>query len=516
MAKRRATTKAATAKRRAAEADMELLILGTAVAQLGSTLLRAAPELPKEPENTYGLPAGTPIAEALKKWLNLQLKATLGTLPEIGAPLPAVFAPLADYDDKMASAMTPLLSSYWDESGKRTRARIGLDPGQWQVTNPHTRRKIQQAALDFCRATNEATTLELNTALVRLKVELVEGIVEEGDSIPELTKRVQRVFDQAEKWRAKRIARTETSRAVHAAQLQAAEESGVVAGMEWLASSNACSLCLKVATEANRVKLGDAFAIVGDNPTYKTIRYPPLHPHDRCTVVEVLLPEYGGPKDPQWATTLQQPQKGLGDVYTPPPGKKVPKPDPGRLAQQGDPLKLPAGQVAELTEAGKKRIAKAVEYARSRGVDVEPNAADDIEASKGDQAYNVAGMYHAGTRKVYINQRSPYWNDPAATMSKAGKDGPTGPWLSTDRPAHIIIHEVGHAEHHKAVGTTRYQEIRAREFTPEEKAVARRVSRYAATKPIEIIPEVYAGLVAGKRYDDEVMALYEELGGPRP
>jgi hypothetical protein len=196
-------------------------------------------------------------------------------------------------------------------------------------------------------------------------------------------------------------------------------------------------------------------------------------------------------------------------LATPGPAKPVRR-KPLRQAQSAT---LPAtGPVAELTPSGQKRLAKAVEYAQSKGVTIVANAANDIEASKGENSWKIPGMYHAGTKTIYLNQRSPYWDDPAATMAEARKIN----WLSSDRPAHVIIHEVGHAEHHKAVGTVVYNQVRAQVFTPEEKAVAGRVSRYAATKPIEIVPEVYAGLVAGKQYDSEVMALYASLRGPTP
>ena len=73
----------------------------------------------------------------MKRWFNKQLKTMLGVIPEIGAPLPASFPPLTDYDDPMASAMTPVLSGYWDEGGKVTRAKLGLDPEKWEVHDPH-------------------------------------------------------------------------------------------------------------------------------------------------------------------------------------------------------------------------------------------------------------------------------------------------------------------------------------------------------------------------------------------
>ena len=155
-------------------------------------------------------------------------------------------------------------------------------------------------------------------------------MVEEGESVRELTKRVLTIFDGLSKSHATMVAATEASRAVHAAELTADVESEVVAGLELLISSDACPLCRKVATECRRVRLGESFAVIGSNEHYKNIRHPPIHPHCQCTIVEVLKPEYGGPIEPKWGTTLQQPQKGLGAEYKPPPGHAEPKPEPDR------------------------------------------------------------------------------------------------------------------------------------------------------------------------------------------
>lgn len=292
------------------------LALAATAAALALKVMRADQPPDQEPapgaeeENTFDLPDGTPIGQELLHWFREQSRAVLGTIPEIGTELPDHYAALTNYDDPMAASMTPLLSAYWDESGRRARAKLGLDPEKWQVTSPHLRPMIEEAALDFCRATNETTSLELTDALNRLRKELIEGLVDSGESIPQLRKRVQSVFQDAKDYRAERIARTEASRAVHAAQLESDAESGVVAGHEWLLSGDACSRCQQVAAEAKRVRLRQPFAVVGNHPAYATVRHPPLHVSCRCALRAVLKPEYGGPEEPGWAATTD----GLGPV----------------------------------------------------------------------------------------------------------------------------------------------------------------------------------------------------------
>ena len=41
-----------------------------------------------------------------------------------------------------------------------------------------------------------------------------------------------------------------------------------------------------------------------------------------------------------------------------------------------------------------------------------------------------------------------------------------------------------------------------------------KVSPYSQTSSDEFIAEVYAGLVSGKKFSDDVMALYKKYGGP--
>lgn len=295
----------------------------------------------KGPPNTYGLPTGAPLREKLAEFFRKQAKQVLGTLPTVGTELPAHLPPLTDWDDPMAAAMTPILSAYWDEAGKAQRERLGLDPDEWRVTDPHTRETIRQSAMAFCRSTNETTSSELGTALRRLREELTQGIVEQGETLDQLTDRVRQVFDRADEWRARAIAATEASRAVHAAELMSAAQSGVVVGLEWLVSEDACPLCRKVAAEAPRVRLGQAFAVVGHHPDYATVRFPPLHTRCQCSVLEILSPEYGGPEDVQWSQTLDQPK--AGDDYEPPGGRE-PEPRPGArsarpAARRNDPIR---------------------------------------------------------------------------------------------------------------------------------------------------------------------------------
>jgi hypothetical protein len=328
-------------------------------------------------ENTYGLPQGERLRRILREWFARQRALVLGVIPADLAMVPTALPDLNRFDDGMAQDVTPVLTTYWDQSGKATRAHLGLDPEEWRVTNPHLKAKIRSAAYDFCHATNTTTSRSLDSALKRLHATMVIGQATRGETLHQLTRRVNDIFDLAERWRARRIAATEASRAVHAAQMQAADESGVVQGYELLLSSDACPLCRKIATECKAVKTGQPFAVIGENVHYREVRHPPLHPQCQCAMIEILSPWYGGPVPDgvEWGETLDQPQRTLDEDggYTPPAGKVVPKPEPERAKERVEPTRpaihapdKPIGERLETWQEG-ERIRKELIEAGTKG-----------------------------------------------------------------------------------------------------------------------------------------------------
>ena len=232
-------------------------------------------------------------------------------------------------------------------------------------------------------------------------------------------------------------------------------------------------------------------------------------------MVEVLKPEYGGPVDPKWGTTLQQPQKGLGDEYKPPHGKTEPKPEPDR--PKPVPTKPPPKAAGPKPKtSGNPAVDHAVAYAAVHKVVVDPDGAKAIVKAVGPvKAARVPAAYVPRTKTIEINELCPYWKDPAKWMAEQNRDHP--PWFSTSNADHIIVHEVGHAKHHEAAGEDRYREVIKRKFSKAEKALVEQyVSRYGATLPVEFVAEMYGGLVAKKYYNEEMSLLYLSLGGPIP
>jgi len=139
----------------------------------------------------------------------------------------------------------------------------------------------------------EKYSKEVNKATVdALKKTLQEGI-SAGESIPELRKRVSKVFDFADRQRTIKIARTETIRASNFSTEEAYRQSGVVEGKEWLTAidERTCPECEEM--NGKKAGLGKSFSTGGLDVdldyTEGEMPYPPLHVFCRCTLVPILI-----------------------------------------------------------------------------------------------------------------------------------------------------------------------------------------------------------------------------------
>lgn len=111
--------------------------------------------------------------------------------------------------------------------------------------------------------------------------------------------------------------------------------------------------------------------------------------------------------------------------------------------------------------------------------------------SKTDSRFAAIGSQ---TNGVLINPRSPYWKDPVASAKYNHSVG----HFSTEHPLHAAIHEISHTIH----------DVPRHWGADQQKLVAAKVGKYASTNPSEFVAETFTGLHVGKRYDDDVMRLY--------
>ncbi len=140
-----------------------------------------------------------------------------------------------------------------------------------------------------------------------------------------------------------------------------------------------------------------------------------------------------------------------------------------------------------------------------------PTWKDEPSLFVGQIAVSSPAGYVAPDDTVYINPNCPAWPTIAEVMKTQHAQG----WSSTDDPDHPTIHEIGHYAHRHNVGIHLYIQIRQRKFTAaQEDLVMLKVSRYAATRPVEFVAELFVRKVKGYPIPADVQDLYDEFGGP--
>ena len=262
-----------------------------AVAKISQQSLKAhiPGDVPEDHEdNTYGLPNGNPVRKQLRRYFRDQLKRLVGFVAKIGTEIPHTFPAMADYDDPIASAMTPIIGQYWDKVGKGLRGRLGLDTDEWRVADPNVHKAIKQQCLKFAASTNATTDLAVGRAREAVRQKLAAGLIAEAQTIPELTRAIREVFKTAIKSRAETIARTETARAVHAAAEMSIQQTGLTYTKKWLLSAHSCPVCVNLAAAMPQAGPGQAFGTIGKDADYAVIRFPPAHPNCRCSITFVV------------------------------------------------------------------------------------------------------------------------------------------------------------------------------------------------------------------------------------
>jgi len=132
---------------------------------------------------------------------------------------------------------------------------------------------LDSFALDWIKLRSLTLAKSINkTTLEALRHELSLGF-EAGESIQQLTKRIEGYFTENAKYRAEMVSRTEVSEAANEGTLRRYEQENV-SKSEWLASPSSCEECL---AEDGKVYLtSEAHGLI------------PKHPHCTCTWIAYL------------------------------------------------------------------------------------------------------------------------------------------------------------------------------------------------------------------------------------
>ena len=168
---------------------------------------------------------------------------------------------------------------------------IGVD---FDVKNPSVLAFINRRSFRSSRDTNVGTQEALQA--------LFQKSLLAGEGIPEMTKRINKLFDFKKRYQGEQIARSEVIRASNFGAEHAYLQSGVVSEKEWIVSRDErlCPFCEPLA--GRRVPVGFVFFQRGDVTQgisdagnvvtlpldYEDIFHAPLHVQCRCTIVPVL------------------------------------------------------------------------------------------------------------------------------------------------------------------------------------------------------------------------------------
>ena len=133
-------------------------------------------------------------------------------------------------------------------------------------------KQLDQYALDWIKLRSLTLAKSINkTTLEALRHELALGFTA-GESIQQLTKRIEGYFTDKAKVRAEMVSRTETIAASNEGALHRYELEGV-GKSEFYPSPDACEECLPLA---------------GEYPTKEASGMIPVHPNCRCTFLPVV------------------------------------------------------------------------------------------------------------------------------------------------------------------------------------------------------------------------------------
>ena len=125
----------------------------------------------------------------------------------------------------------------------------------------------------------------------------------------------------------------------------------------------------------------------------------------------------------------------------------------------------------------------------------------------------ILAAYHLTKGTMYFNTKADYWDNVEQTQREMFDAG----WFSSPNKHHTVYHELAHHAHKqenewsgRKAAREMSKTLRFREFP-----IAEKVSGYAGTQRGEFVAEVFAGHLAGQRFDQDVYDLYNEFGGPK-
>lgn len=182
----------------------------------------------------------------------------------------------------------PLFEAILQDQGQSAMDYVGAELSY--STSESAKRFIEKNAIKLSHSF-------VSTELDRLKRVLQEGI-DNGESVAELTNRVEGLFNKLTRSQAETIARTEIVKASNHGVMDAYRQTGFVTKKMWYTAEDekVCEFCAPmdgkiVGIDQNYFDKGDQMTgLIGGklDMDYEAIETPPLHANCRCTIVPIL------------------------------------------------------------------------------------------------------------------------------------------------------------------------------------------------------------------------------------
>ena len=289
------------------------------IAPLGSVAVQPAAETnsgtPKTTKN-YKAPLKLPplgaatnfvneeMVRSIRKFFAKQERAMLGFVNEdaealdaatstksvIGDDFVSGWFDMQKWNDELQEAIWPFvrltMQAGGDEALRSLSVETLYDPLNPEVTN----------ALELHR---NGSIVGINVTTQQKLRDVVAEALDEGEGAVSVSKRIRTEYTGFSKFRAEKIARTETIWAWNEGARQGYKQSGVVTRLEWLSSADerTCQFCPEMDGKTVDIIVDEDFFPKGDelegnrggilNFDYEPIGHPPLHPMCRCTVIPI-------------------------------------------------------------------------------------------------------------------------------------------------------------------------------------------------------------------------------------
>lgn len=228
-----------------------------------------------------------PYGKAIDKYLDHQESEVLDLarnifkkVKSIDSVLDVIFGDTGEAYTILQNSLLISLVNAFEESGSIALEYLGL---------PSSNFVIDQAQRDYIFGSTDRLLKSFNEQTAnRIQQQLAQAIAN-GESIADITARIESVYEEAKGYRAERIARTESHKAVNYGTAQAYQQEGY-RKIKWIALPDACEFCAsmdgKIVTidqpfipKGMPIEGTDGGEYIAD---YEDVAYADLHPHCDC------------------------------------------------------------------------------------------------------------------------------------------------------------------------------------------------------------------------------------------